>query len=396
MKILFISHHPKFRCTIRTAGLAERLAARGHHVTVLCTRDTGLIRIHESDEGGVHYVETPDLLPGRLRSGWDPWDALHRWFYLRGNFDFDLVHALETRPVTIHPLRRALRRKKIPLVIDWIDWWGRGGIITTNRPGWYQVLFGGIETFYEEHFRTMADATTVICSGLGRRAEGLGVRPESIFKIVLGADTENIPFVPPCTYRAEFGLDDADQIAFFSALYGMMDVEMVFDAARNVALSHPRFKLVMTGNHAARLTKHAQDKGLSGRFIHLGMLPRDRFGKALACADLFLLPFADKPYNHGRWPSKIGDYLSAGRPIVSNPIGEVQTILTQHPAGVLTAFTPESFAEGIRSILDRPDQAGQMQKAARRTAETDLRWDCIIDELEKAYRYAVTCAAQKC
>lgn len=394
MKILFISHHSKCGSRWRSVNLAKRVAARGHEITVMCVKNTGRIGIDEYDEDGMHYVEIPDLLSGQLRTGWDPWSAINRWLYLRKNFDFDLVHIFETRPATIHPLQLARRKKKIPLLTDWEDWWGHGGLITINRPKWYQFLFGRFETFYEEHFRAMADATTVICSGLGQRAERLGIRPDSIFRIPIGADTEKIPFVKPSTHRAEFGLNDADQIVLFSALFGMMDIDLVFDAAKKVGRTHPKFKLVMTGTRSDQFIRYAKDKGLGDCFIHLGMLPQDHFVKALTCADVFLLPFADKPYNRGRWPCKIGDYLAAGRPIISNPVGEVQTIMQQHPVGVLTEFDPDSFAGGISSVLDHPDQAEQMQKTARRVAETDLKWDHIIDELEKAYRYAVSRGAE--
>lgn len=389
MKILFISHHTKFRSGLRIINLARRLAARGYDITVLCIKETGRTGIHEYDEGSIHYVEFPDLLRGSLRSGWDLWDAINRWAYLRKNFDFDLVHAFETRPATIHPLQLALRQKKTPLVIDWIDWWGRGGLITTNRPKWYQVVFGGLETFYEEHFRTLADATTVICSELGRRAEGLGVPPDSIFHIPIGADIEGIPFVAPNTYRAEFQLDNSSQIAIFSALTGVMDIDLVFDAARLVHQTHPQFKLVMTGRGAEQCQQHALEKGLKDCFIHLGMLPLDQFAKALTCADVFLLPFADTPYNRGRWPCKMSDYLAAGRPIISNPVGDIRGLMQKHKVGILTDFNSNRFAEGIIKIIAHPDQAEQMQKTARHVAETDLNWDQIITHLEQAYRYAI-------
>jgi len=401
--------------------------------------------IRECVADGVRYVEMPDLLPGKLRTGWCPWNALNRWLWLRKNFEFDLVHIFETRPATIHPLQLVLRKKRIPLVIDWIDWWGRGGIITTNRPRWYQILFGPFETFYEEHFRTMADATTVICTALGHRAEGLGVHPDSIFKVPIGADTENIPFVDPQTHRTAFGFSPTDKIALFSAMDAVMDVELVFDAAKKVKESCPEFKLVMTGNGAETLKKMAQQKGLGDFFVHLGRLPQEDFVKALTCADLFLLPFADKIYNRGRWPCKIGDYLAAGRPVVSNPVGEVREIMrgggadgggvgvseygsvgvndlnaeatlkaqslkpntesspkaqslkpkasaaacSSSDLGVLADFTPEAFAAGILDVLNHPEKAKRMGAAARKAAETDLAWDGYIDELERAYEKAV-------
>ncbi len=388
MKYLYVTHHTQTRSFSRIGNLAKRVAFRGNDVTVLCISDTARFGMKESFADGVRYIEMPDLLPGRLRTGWCPWNALNRWLWLRKNFAFDLVHIFETRPSTIHPLQLILRKKKIPLVIDWIDWWGRGGIITTNRPKWYQLLFGGFETFYEEHFRTMADATTVICTALGHRAEGLGVHPDSIFKVPIGADTESIPFVSPQEHRAKLGFLPEEKIALFSAMDAVMDVDLVFDAAKKAKASCPKFKLVMTGNGAESLKQLAQKKGIEDFFVHLGRLPQDDFVKALTCADLFLLPFADKIYNRGRWPCKIGDYLAAGRPVVSNPVGEVREIMQKHNVGVLTKFEPEAFAAGILQLLENPEEAKAMGESARNVAETDLAWSGMLDELERAYEYA--------
>jgi glycosyltransferase involved in cell wall biosynthesis len=251
------------------------------------------------------------------------------------------------------------------------------------------VIFGPFETFYEEHFRTMADATTVICTALGHRAEGLGVHPDSIFKVPIGADTQNIPFVDPKTHRAAFGFSATDKIALFSAMDAVMDVELVFDAAIKVKAVCPEFKLVMTGNGADGLTERARQKGLADFFVHLGRLPQDKFVNALTCADVFLLPFADKIYNRGRWPCKIGDYLAAGRPVVSNPVGEIRELMQKHEVGILMDFTPEAFAAGILEILNDPAKAQASGEIARKTAETVLAWDGIINELERSYLFAL-------
>ncbi len=390
MNFLYVTHHTKTRARPRVIRLAERVASRGHRVTVLCIADHALSGIREYTEGAIRFVEVPDLLPGKLRTGWDPWDALNRWLWLRENFDFDLVHAFETRPATIHPLQLCLRRKRIPLVIDWIDWWGRGGIITTNRPKWYQVLFGPFETFYEEHFRIKADATTVICTALGHRAEGLGIHPDSIFKVPIGADVDEIPFVDPQMYREELGLPADRPVAMFSAMDAVMDVELVFDAMVYLKPAHPELLLVMTGNGAEELTRQAGQKGIGDSFRHLGRLPCGLFEKALTCANLFLLPFADTVFNRGRWPCKLGDYLAAGRPVVSNPAGEVKKIMTAHQVGVLTAPSPQAFAAGIAALIGNEEMRLQFGKEARHIAETELAWTQIIDELEKAYEYALS------
>ena len=383
-----IYHHRAFRCHLRPGNLAERLAARGHEVTLMCVADTRRFGIREYDKNGVHWVETPDLLPGKLRSGWDPWCALNRWLWLRQHCDFDLVHAFETRPATIHPLQLMLRKKKIPLVIDWIDWWGRGGLIAEHRPRWYQILFGGFETFYEEHFRTMADATTVICHALEERAVGLGVPASTISQIRIGSSTDVFSVTGPKTNRSEFGISKQAFVLVFSALDAALDAEMVFKAVRVLKERHPEVQLVMTGNQQDRLTSLANQIGISDHFTHLGLVPSEAFPRALTCADVFLLPLQDKVANRGRWPCKVGDYLACGRPVVSNPTGEMKILLSEENVGLLADETPEGFAGAIENLIENEPLREQLGAEARRVAETRLNWDGMIDDLEQSYRVA--------
>ena len=81
--------------------------------------------VEESELQGVRVVQFPDLLWGIGRTGWDLWDTAQRLGKVRGE-TFDLVHAFDSRPVVIHPAL-ALQRRGVPLVMDWADWWGRGG-----------------------------------------------------------------------------------------------------------------------------------------------------------------------------------------------------------------------------------------------------------------------------
>lgn len=389
MKILMINHHRAFRSHLRAGNLAERLVQRGHQVTLMCIADNRRLGICEYFKNGVRWVETPDLLPGKLRSGWDPWCALNRWLWLRKNFDFDLVHAFETRPATIHPLQLILRKKKIPLVIDWIDWWGRGGLVVEHRPRWYQILFGGLETFYEEHFRTMADTTTVICHALGERASGLGVPQKTIFRVPIGSSTDVFSVEDSKKYREQFGISKESFVLIFSALDAALDAELVFRAVAVLQDKHPEVLLLMTGNQQERLTRLAAQCDISARFRHLGFVPDEAFPAALSCADVFLLPLQDKVANRGRWPCKIGDYLACGRPVVSNPTGEMKILLSEEKIGLLANESPEGFAQAIELLIENPSLRAELGAEARHIAETRLHWNGIIDGLERAYEQAL-------
>ncbi len=390
MKLFFITHHRKFKAiNLRPGFFSRYLAKRGHDITVLCVADRARWAVRQYDENGVRFIEMPDLLFGNLRSGWDPWSTLRRCVYTLRHTEVDLIHAFETRPATIYPVKCLLARRPVPLVIDWIDWYGRGGLITEQRPRWYQLLFGPIETYYEEHFHTLADANTVITHALGDRAERLGVQREAIHWIPVGAPVDMIEAKPRNLYRHQFGLSPEQFVVCFSAMDVRIDADLVFEAIREVAASHPDVFLIMTGLPSPALEDMADRIGIRKYYQHYGLLPHDQFLELLCCADIFLLPYKDKVANRGRWPGKIGNYMAAGRPTISNPVGEMKTLFGADDIGLLADETPADFARKIVQLKHDPDLCGRLGQNARRVAEQKLSWDLIAEKLERVYANAV-------
>ena len=338
----------------------------------------------EYEEDGVHFVDT-DLLPGRMRSGWDLWDTWNRVKYLRGR-KFDLIHAFETRPATIHPVRSLLRKHPAPLVIDWVDWWGRGGLIREQRPLWYRIFSGvSVETFYEEHFRTLADGTTVISRGLGARAETLGVSPDTIYWVPSGSDVSNVRVEAPVIHRSRFGLSADAFVLGFSAMDVILGVEMVLEAVQLASLSCPELILVMSGKDSRRLRNFAARKGIAKRIIHFGFLSADDYMKLMSCVDVFLLPFIDVVANHGRWPGRIRDYMAVGRPVISNPVGEMKRLATEEQIGLLADEKAADIAAKILYLRSNPELRARLGINARDAAEQRFSLEIMAARLETCY-----------
>jgi len=389
MRVLLVSHHRTYKTRIpwRVEGVARVLAQAGHEVTILCTADHARLARREFSSDGIRFVETPDLLWGRLRSGWDPWNAWQRLRWLARS-DFDLVHAFETRPSVIHPLLRRLRRRPAPLVIDWCDWWGRGGLIAENRPAWYPALFGGLETYYEEHYRRRADATTVIARGLARRAEALGAPPASIFRFPNGCWPDRLRPTDPQAHRADFGFAPDELLVGFNALDVTLGFELMLAGFALAAARHPRLTLVLTGRLPARARRALQEAGLAGRARNLGFVPAEAYPRVLGCIDLFLLPFVDRPANYGRWPGRINDYLCAGRPVITQPVGEMKELLERESIGLLCAAEPAALADALLRLAASPEERARCGRRARELAEGPLAWPAYAPVLAAAYACA--------
>jgi glycosyltransferase involved in cell wall biosynthesis len=366
--------------------IARYLVERGHRVTLMVTSDNRRLGIVESEWDGVRVIEFPDLLWGKLRSGWDLWSLLNRVIYLHSETQsYDLIHCFETRPGTIHPALYFARRHNLPVLSDWNDWFGRGGIIDILRPRWYRFLFGWLETYYEEAFRPRCDGTTVISTALQRRAEKLGISSDRICHLSGGAIPEQYLNRSLEECRTHVGLPLDVPILGFASSDSHLDMEIAFSSLAIVARTHPAVKLIMTGDVRSSVLKLAQEFGVEKNILLTGYLPEEELPWWLGCANAFLLPFPETVYNVGRWPNKIGLYMSLERPFVTNPAGDVKTLVEEYQAGVLADTTPEDFADKIIFLLNNPDIAHQLGKNGREAALTRYNWKSLVCALEEFY-----------
>jgi glycosyltransferase involved in cell wall biosynthesis len=366
--------------------MAKYLVQRGHQVALMVIADHRKTGIVESVWDGVRVIETPDLLWGQLRSGWDLWDLANRIIYLwQDKKSYDLIHCFEPRPATIYPALFLSHLRKIPLLTDWNDWWGRGGLIDEVRPAWYRILFGNIETYYEEAFRKQGAGVTAITSALVKRAKGLGVPCDRILLLSGGAFPD---FFKPKTKQIcceHTGLPGLSPILGFSSLDSHLDLDIVMQALSIVAERYPAVKLIITGKPANSILDMAKTYGVEDNLYLTGFLPYEELPWVLGCADIFLLPFAEKISNIGRWPNKICEYMSLGRPTISNPVGDIQTLFENHEIGLLARWDPADFAEKIIYLIENPDIATRLGENARNLTNTIFDWKILVCQLEEFY-----------
>ncbi len=387
LHILMVTHHRQFKIRFRSHAMAKHLVERGHFVREICIADTRRNEIVETDWDGVQVVETPDLLWGKLRSGWDPWDILNRIQYLnRDKTPYDLIHCFETRPVTIYPAKWYQRNHDIPLITDWVDWWGRGGIIDELRPLWYRKLFGPVETYYEEAFRASASGLTVISTALAERAIKLGVNPDHICHIPGGVFPREMPSHPLEECRDHVGLPQGIPIIGFASLDSYLDLEFMMAAFKLVVEKYPDAKLLITGKAGDTVRELASKHGVADNLHLTGFVPFEDLTWHLGSSNVFVLPFPDKIYNRGRWPNKVGDYMCIGRPIVTNPVGDIKKLFENNQIGLLAGWTAEDFAAKINYLLEHKDEAARFGENARQLANTTYDWRTLVGKLEIYYR----------
>lgn len=385
MKILLVNFTFKWRSTFfRAFHFGRCLVKMGHDVTLLTISVSSRFRANSFEAMGVKVIETPAFLWGFGRVGWDPRDIFWRLRYILRNNDFDLVHGFDCRPAVLFPSLLLKRLKGIPYISDWADWWGRGGIIEDRPNKVVRFLTGGIEVFFEEKFRRMASGLTVTSRALRERAMGLGLDPKWVFYIPSGCDIHSIVPMDKDAARDELGLDKNSKIIEFMG-FVHYDLDLAIRSFAEIRKRSDNVKLLLVGPESPITGQLKRELGLDGGIIETGIQPYEKMSLYLGCADVLLLPYADKICNVGRGPIKLGDYLASGRPSVSNPVGDIKYIFADDEIGLLADDNAADFAEKVMTILDDPETGEKMGRNARRVAEEKYSWEILSEQIEDYY-----------
>lgn len=384
LRLLFLNHN-----VVRAGGTyyrafdaARYLVRRGHSVTLLSISRRGRLKAEREIVDGVEIVHTPDLFWGIGRSGWDPWDVLVRMKYVRDR-EWDVVHAWDCRPAVILPALAARfgRRDRTKLVIDWCDWWGRGGTQLERGGSWVRYIYNAVETFFEESFRRFGDATTVISTALWERAMRLGVPLTDIRFIPQGCDALVQNPMTRSEARKSLGLDPNAAVFITVGVLNTSDAALLFKTIPFVRAKLPSAKFFIIGRNRARVPKH-----LAGEAVEeLGFVPDETLSGYLSAADALVVPLAETLSSRARWPSKVNSALTHNLPVVLTRVGDLPQLLERAGAAFISDAKPEPFAHAIVEAVTDQHSAARVKSAAKCVATDILPWAKVIDELEACY-----------
>lgn len=245
-----------------------------------------------------------------------------------------------------------------------------------------QRLFTPVETFFEEGFRHVADGSVVISSALKNRALAMGVAAEHLIQIPFGADVEGLMPRDRSGARQRLGLNPSYRFLGYVGNINSKEQDLMLKAFSIINRVDDRISLVLIGRSGIKESDIPPD--LRNHLIFTGEVSYDELQDYIAACDVMLLPLKDTITNRGRWPSKLNDYLAAGRPVVSCGVGDLQELFSGSAIGALCRDDAESLAETTLKLLALPD-LDEMEKNARSIAEKKLSWGMLTEQLESFY-----------
>ena len=382
MKILFLNHNIRGMGTyIRCFHFAKHLVKLNHSVTILTSTPKYILSPKKIIINGVKVICMPDILKRRYRNGGlGPLDTIFRCLFLLNN-KFNLVENFDHRPAVLYPALISKYLMRIPLVSEWTDLHGTGGSMSNRSPA-LQRLIRSYEDISEQKSKKLPERLIVISQGLKERAIKIGIPEYKIRYIPGGADIDNIQPLPKRKVRRQFNLPIGKKLIGYTA-GTHYEIENVVRSVNVIQKNRSDVYFVTTGAYLDE--KYRSLLFDEKRLIEMGFLDYDSYRLFLPAVDVFLFSFKNRSLNIGRWPNKIGDYMAAGRPIVSNRTGDLIDLFEKHQIGLLASDDPEDLAEKVLTILADNNMNCVFGSNARKCAENYYAWNIQTRKLENCF-----------
>lgn len=113
--------------------------------------------------------------------------------------------------------------------------------------------------------------------------------------------------------------------------------------------------------------------GIKDKVIFTGIVESERMPQLLKNAEILALARPDSLQAKCGFPTKLGEYLLTGNPVVVTKVGDIPKFLKHRDNALLAnQRDPEDFAEKLKWALDNPVLAKQIGEKGRKTALRDF------------------------
>jgi glycosyltransferase involved in cell wall biosynthesis len=386
LKVTIVSQYfpPEVGATqSRMQAFAEYLAGRGHDVTVVCefpNHPQGVMppeyrwRLLEDDRSNPYRV-----LRVWVRASHEKTQRTRIAFYLSYMAMATAVTPLSGRPdvviATSPPLFAGVagyaisRLTGAPLVLDVRDLWPAAAVslnqISTG------LTLRAAESLERRLYRKAAAVVAVTqpftehIDRLRGRGPATALIPNGTLELFFGQNGA----VP----REFLGTRDGRFLVTFAGTHGIAQaLPSVLETAALVE-DIADFAFVGDGPLKEHLMELAAEQGLTNVHFH-PQEALEQIPPILAASDALLVPLSAHPTFTDFVPSKMIDYMAAGRPVLLAAAGESARLLESAGAGYAVApEDPHALAAAIRRLAADPEAAARMGARGRLFAAKRLR-----------------------
>jgi glycosyltransferase involved in cell wall biosynthesis len=227
------------------------------------------------------------------------------------------------------------------------------------------VVTHSFKTYLEEKWGVPAERISVVRNGVDHNL----FHPEE--------PDENIVW--------EFELKDKFVISYIGTVGNAHGLDTLVSVAEMLSISDPDVLLLVIGDGAEKesVQRLAAEKWLRNLRL-LPCQPRSRIPVFLAASHACLVLLKKSDVFKTVLPTKMMEYMSAGRPVISTVEGEAAELLTEANAGICVApQDPEALWRAIRALRANPETCRRLGRNGRAFVLAKLTRDRTAEEYLK-------------
>lgn len=363
---------------------AERLATRGHEVTVIdfCEYQQSELacrKVSRTGQGEVQLISLPNNGVPILK-------------YLIARFQFP------------HLLKRVIHEQGADAVLLYSVFINGTGAVAMCRELGIPVVYRALDAYHrlrnnrfqswlllqsEKYIYRNANTLSVTNEQMGRYIREL-VPEGKIAPVHVtdhGVDTNHFRRIEfDAELAAELTIDPNDFICLFlGTTYSFSRLDRLVLHVNNLRQAIPNFKLLILGSgeldESIRLA--AVDAGVSDYVLQPGMISYKELPSYLSLAKIAICPFEINDITRDIIPIKMLQYLAAELPVIATPLPDLYRKIPHEKSGVFYSAIDEmeSFVEMLVHIVTSIDAAA-IGVRARRYVSDHHSMDRVIAELE--------------
>ncbi|MCL2792118.1 MAG: hypothetical protein FWD87_03430 [Spirochaetaceae bacterium] len=119
--------------------------------------------------------------------------------------------------------------------------------------------------------------------------------------------------------------------------------------------------------------------------ISLGFIERNRIPKIMSLSDIFIQPGRDDTFNKYRFPSKLPEFFSIGKPVILPKTNIGKYLVHKEEAYVLDVADAVSIVEAVKEIVNDKDFYRTLATGARKFYEKNLSWKKNAEKVLEFY-----------
>jgi len=207
--------------------------------------------------------------------------------------------------------------------------------------------------------------------------------------LTLGVDLkEFFPRTAVSSLQKKYHLDSAEKVIVYCGGVGPFTEASIKDLCQMVTLLNQRgyrTRLVRSGIRSLSTIDGIKKEDLK-YVLDLGILPREEIPELMSLADVFVQPGRPSPFEEGRLPCKIAEFMAMGIPTILPHCNIGLLVQERQEAMTHKTGTAEEMSSLCEQIFTDPLLETLLRKGARQFAEKYFDIKKNTDQLERQIR----------